>query len=111
MILAKLTIGGRARKVPMQAAKDGFFSVIDRQTGELLSAKPFVPVNWATGINLQTGRPIENPKARYDKTGKQIAITPAPLGGHNEQPMAFSSQTGSVYIPPQEEKCPFVSAV
>jgi len=108
MILADLTIDGRARKVLMQAAKDGFFYVIDRQTGKLLSAKPFVPVNWATGINLKTGRPIENPKARYDKTGKQIAITPAPLGGHNWQPMAFSPQTGLVYIPAQEEKFPFI---
>jgi len=108
MILANLTINGRARKVLMQAAKDGFFYVLDRQTGELLSANPFVPVNWATGIDLKTGRPIENPKARYDKTGKQITITPAPLGGHNWQPMAFSPQTGLVYIPAQEEKFPFI---
>ena len=102
MVLANLTINGRARKVLMHAAKDGFFYVLDRRTGELISAKPFVPVTWAKGIDLKTGRPIENPNARYDKTGKPIDIKPAPFGGHNWQPMAFNPQTRLVYIPAQE---------
>jgi quinohemoprotein ethanol dehydrogenase len=102
MVLADLTINGRTRKVLMHAAKDGFFYVLDRRTGELISAKPFVPVTWAKGIDLKTGRPIENPNVRYDKTRKPIDIKPAPFGGHNWQPMAFNPQTGLVYIPAQE---------
>ncbi|MBV8770768.1 MAG: PQQ-dependent dehydrogenase, methanol/ethanol family [Deltaproteobacteria bacterium] len=102
MVLADLTINGRRRKVLMHAAKDGFFYVLDRRTGELISAKPFVPVTWAKGIDLKTGRPIENPNARYDKTGKPIDIKPAPFGGHNWQPIAFNPQTRLVYIPAQE---------
>ena len=102
MVLADLTINGRIRKVLMHASKDGFFYVLDRRTGELISAKPFVPVTWAKGIDLKTGRPIENPNVRYDKTGKPVDIKPAPFGGHNWQPMAFNPQTGLVYIPAQE---------
>ena len=103
MVLAELTIDGRVRKVLMHASKDGFFYVLDRQTGKLISAKAFVPVTWAKGIDLKTGRPIENPSARYDKTGNQVEITPHPNGAHNWQPMAFSPQTGLVYIPAQEQ--------
>ena len=66
IILADLTIDGKPRKVLMQAPKNGFFYVLDRETGELISAKPYAPVNWASGIDLKTGRPIENPEARYD---------------------------------------------
>src|SRR5262249_35076811 len=102
MVLADLTIDGRVREVLMHAAKDGFFYVLDRRTGELISAQPFVPVTWAKSIDLKSGRPIENPKARYDQTGKLIDIKPAPFGGHNWQPMAFNPQTGLVYIPAQE---------
>jgi len=107
MVLADLTINGRLRKVLMHASKDGFFYVLDRATGKLISAKPFVPVNWAKGIDLKTGRPIENPNARYDKTGKLVEITPHPTGAHNWQPMAFNRQTGLVYIPAQEESLTF----
>jgi alcohol dehydrogenase (cytochrome c)/quinohemoprotein ethanol dehydrogenase len=102
MVLADLTINGHLRKVLMHASKDGFFYVLDRRTGELISAKAYVPVNWAKGIDLKTGRPIENPDARYDETGKPIDIKPAPFGGHNWQPMAFNPQTRLVYIPAQE---------
>ena len=65
MILADLTIEGRPRKVLMQAPKNGFFYVLDRTTGQLLSARNFVDVHWATGVDLRTGRPIEVPGARY----------------------------------------------
>jgi quinohemoprotein ethanol dehydrogenase len=102
MVLADLTINGQVRKVLMHAAKDGFFYVLDRRTGELISAKPFVPVTWANSVDLKTGRPIENPNARYDQSGKPIDIKPAPFGAHNWQPMAFNPQTGLVYIPAQE---------
>jgi PQQ-dependent dehydrogenase (methanol/ethanol family) len=100
MILADLNIGGRARNVLMQAPKNGFFYVIDRATGELISAKPYVEVTWAKGIDKNTGRPIENPEARY-KTSHTVQ-KPGPFGGHNWMPMSFNPQTGLVYIPAQE---------
>ncbi len=97
MILADLTIDGALRKVLIQAPKNGFFYVIDRATGKLISAKPFAVMNWATGIDMATGRPIENPDARY--SDKLTVVMPQETGGHNWQPMAFDPQTGLVYIP------------
>lgn len=101
IILATLDIEGKARKVLMQAPKNGFFFVIDRTDGKLLSAENYVAVNWATGYDMKTGRPIENPQARYDKEGSEVVI-PGALGGHNWQPMAFSPKTGLAYIPAQD---------
>jgi PQQ-dependent dehydrogenase (methanol/ethanol family) len=98
MILADLEIEGRARKVIMQAPKNGFFYVLDRQTGELISAEAFVEMNWATHVDAQTGRPVINPEAYYDDTKPFVAV-PGPAGGHNWQPMSFSPDTGLVYIP------------
>ncbi|MCP5432141.1 MAG: PQQ-dependent dehydrogenase, methanol/ethanol family [Alphaproteobacteria bacterium] len=97
IMLAELEIGGRERKVLMQAPKDGFFYVLDRATGELLSAEPFVKVTWASHVDLATGRPVENADLLY-KDGPSF-VQPGPAGGHNWQPMAFSPQTGLVYIP------------
>lgn len=102
IMLADLKIGGAMRQVLMQAPKNGFFYVIDRATGKLISAKPYVPVNWASGIDPVTGRPIENPAARYSETGKPFAQTPGPPGGHSWYPMSFSPRTGLVYFPAQE---------
>jgi quinohemoprotein ethanol dehydrogenase len=99
MILADLQIGDRKRQVLMQAPKNGFFYVLDRQSGELISAKPFTQINWATGIDPKTGRPIENPQARYGETGKPWLGVPGPAGAHGWQPMAFHPATGLVYIP------------
>jgi PQQ-dependent dehydrogenase (methanol/ethanol family) len=100
MILADLQIGGRVRKVLMQAPKNGFFYVIDRTNGELISAEAYVAQNWARGIDKSTGRPIEEPTARYQNSF--ALLKPGPLGGHNWQPMSFSPRTGLVYIPAQE---------
>jgi len=100
IILADLQIGGRLRKVLMQAPKNGFFYVLDRQTGELLSAEAYTKISWAKGVDKTSGRPIEDPAARY-----QTAVNfmqPGPFGGHNWQPMSFNPQTGLVYIPAQE---------
>jgi PQQ-dependent dehydrogenase (methanol/ethanol family) len=97
IILADLTIAGVTRKVLMQAPKNGFFYVLDRTTGDLLSATQYVPINWATGVDLKTGRPIENPEARYLE--KPMLVKPSYYGGHNWQPMAFNPKTGLVYIP------------
>jgi quinohemoprotein ethanol dehydrogenase len=108
IMLADLTINGKPRKVLMQAPKNGFFYVIDRETGEFISANNFVPVNWAKGIDQKTGRPIENPDARIDKTGKPFLVTPGPLGAHNWQPMAFDAKSGLVFIPANETSFPFI---
>jgi alcohol dehydrogenase (cytochrome c)/quinohemoprotein ethanol dehydrogenase len=109
LVLADLKIGGTLRHVVMQAPKNGFFYVLDRATGELISAKNFVPVNWATGIDMKTGRPIENPAARYGATGKTFMSTVGAYGAHNWQPMAFSPVTGFVYIPAQEFPFPYTA--
>lgn len=97
MILADLTIAGRQRKVLMQAPKNGFFYVLDRKTGELLSAKPYAPVNWASRIDIHTGRPVLTGEADY-RDGPAL-VYPAASGAHNWQPMAFNPITGLVYIP------------
>lgn len=98
IILADLKIGGAARKVLMQAPKNGFFYVIDRKDGKLISAKNFVPTSWATSIDLKTGRPVETANARYQTPE---AALPASPGAHSWQPMAYSPNTGLVYIPAQ----------
>jgi PQQ-dependent dehydrogenase (methanol/ethanol family) len=98
IILADLDIGGTKRKVLMQAPKNGFFYVIDRATGELLSADMYQPVTWASGVDMATGRPVETPNARYE-TPHTALFVPGPLGSHNWHPMAFSPETGLVYIP------------
>jgi quinohemoprotein ethanol dehydrogenase len=102
LILADLTIDGTRRQVIMQANKNGFFYVLDRKTGQLISAKNFTPVTWASGIDAKTGRPIENPGIRYDKTGKRAELLPGALGAHSWQSMAFNPTTGLVYIPGQQ---------
>ena len=100
IMLAELPIGGRVRQVLMQAPKNGFFYVLDRRTGELISAEEFVTVTWASHVDLATGRPVELAGARY--TDQTVAVSPGPLGGHNWHPMAFSPKTGLVYIPAME---------
>jgi quinohemoprotein ethanol dehydrogenase len=102
MILADLKIDGRERKVLMQSPKNGYFYVLDRASGELLSAKPIVPMTWSTGVDMKTGRPIENPDARFYNTGKPFLIAPSGLGAHSWQPMSYSPLTGLVYIPVQQ---------
>ena len=100
MILAELTIEGRQRKVLMQAPKNGFFYVIDRVTGAFISAEAFAEVNWAEGVDPETGRPIEAANARYSRTGPAW-LWPSPYGAHNWQGMSWNPATGLVYIPGQ----------
>ncbi|HEY0846043.1 MAG TPA: PQQ-dependent dehydrogenase, methanol/ethanol family [Noviherbaspirillum sp.] len=104
IVLADMEIDGKKRKVLMQAPKNGFFYVLDRATGKLLSAEKFGKVTWAERIDLATGRPVEAPGARYEE--KPSVQWPGPFGAHNWQPMSFSPKTGLVYIPYQE--LPFV---
>ena len=97
LVLTTLRIAGRSRDVLMHAPKNGLFYVLDRATGELLSAKPYVPVTWTRGVDPKTGRPIPNPDADYTDGAK--LFFPSPVGGHVWNPMAFSPRTGLVYLP------------
>jgi PQQ-dependent dehydrogenase (methanol/ethanol family) len=111
LMTADLTIGGRQRHVIMQAPKNGFFYVLDAQSGELLSANPYVQgINWASGVDLKTGRPRINPAANYGRTGKGFFVSPAFGGAHNWQPISFSRDTGYVYIPTTQSGYAFVAA-
>jgi quinohemoprotein ethanol dehydrogenase len=96
LTLANLTIEGRPRKVLMQASKNGFFYVLDRTTGEFLSAQAFTQVNWARGFD-KAGRPQINPEAFYGKD--PVTIYPTAGGAHNWSPMSYNPGTGLVYIP------------
>ncbi|MEC7551605.1 MAG: PQQ-dependent dehydrogenase, methanol/ethanol family [Pseudomonadota bacterium] len=106
MMLADMEVDGVMRKVIMQAPKNGFFYVLDRQTGELLRANPYVTVNWASHIDMETGRPVENPDKDF-LTGNSQWILPGPLGGHNWQSMSYNPNTGLVYIPALENPLVF----
>lgn len=96
LMLAELEIEGRARKVIMQAPKNGFFYVLDRETGEFLSGRAFAETTWATGLDA-TGRPIETPEARA--SAGPAVVAPSPEGAHNWHPMSFHPGTGLVYFP------------
>jgi quinohemoprotein ethanol dehydrogenase len=100
MILADLRIRGRKHKVLMQAPKNGFFYVLDRENGKLLAAEKYTTVTWATRVDPKTGRPEVSDSALYSKSPK--VVWPATAGGHNWQPMAFSPATRLVYIPTLE---------
>ena len=97
IVLADLEIGGRSRKVLMQAPKNGFFYVLDRESGELLSAEKYSVATWASHVDLATGRPVERPEAHWSK--RSAMVSPGVAGAHNWHPMAYSPQTGLVYIP------------
>jgi quinohemoprotein ethanol dehydrogenase len=108
MILANLKIGGKLREVIMQAPKNGFFYVLDRRTGELLSARKTVPIDWASGIDMKTGRPIQNPAVRYGKV--PALVSPGAGGAHNWNPMAYSPLTHLVYLPVSETYMGYAAA-
>jgi quinohemoprotein ethanol dehydrogenase len=108
MILADLEIEGRLRKVLMQAPKNGFFYVLDRETGQVISAETIVPINWALGFDRATGRPIENPAARYGAT--PVMVSPGAGGAHNWNPMAFSPLSHLVYVPVSETYMAYAAA-
>jgi quinohemoprotein ethanol dehydrogenase len=98
MELADLMIDGKPRKVVMSAPKNGFFYVIDRTNGQLISAEKIAKVTWATSIDITTGRPVEIPAARFPN-GQDGVVWPTTSGAHSWMPMAFSPMTRLVYIP------------
>ena len=97
LTLADIPIGGRVRRVIMQANKNGYFYVIDRITGEFISASPFAPMNWSEAMDKKTGRPFIHPRAFYGTD--PVTVYPGPLGAHNWAPMSFNPQTGLMYVP------------
>ena len=102
LMLLDLTIDGRERQVIVQAPKNGFFYVVDRLTGELLSAETFGDdVTWATEIDPESGRPVETAEARYGMNRRGAYLSPGPTGSHNWRPMSWNAETGLVYLPAQ----------
>jgi lanthanide-dependent methanol dehydrogenase len=98
-ILADLTIGGQPVKALVHFDRNGFGYTLDRTNGKLLVAEPFVYVNWATGIDKATGRPIEDATKRTKQGADTKDICPCAMGGKDQQPAAFSPRTGLFYVP------------
>ncbi len=98
--LADMEVDGEMRKVLLQAPKNGFFYVLDRSDGELLRANPYATVTWASHVDMETGRPVENPDMDYTEKAKWVL--PGPLGAHNWQAMSVDVDAGVVYIPAQD---------
>jgi len=96
--LATVEVDGQARKVLMQAPKNGFLYVIDRLNGKLLAANKIAKVTWAEKIDLATGRPVEDPGARYPD-GRDFEMWPSFTGAHSATPSAYDPGTGMLYIP------------
>lgn len=99
LVLADLKIGGKETPAMMKADRNGFFYVLNRETGKLISAEKFVPTNWASKVDMATGRPVEDPAKRPGPDHPAKNICPNLIGGKNWQPMSFSPKTGYVYIP------------
>jgi PQQ-dependent dehydrogenase (methanol/ethanol family) len=98
LLLLDLDVGGRTRPVVVRPGRNGFMYVIDRRTGEVLSAEPWGHVNWASRVDLKTGLPVMNDDKR---TGNRLAtnVCPAAPGMKDWQPSAFSPRTGLLYLP------------
>ncbi len=97
MIFADLAIDGVPQQVLMQASKNGFFYILDRKSGKLLSAKNYTYINWASGVDMKTGRPV--PTEQSDWYASPKTVYPSWAGGHTWNPMSFSPLTNLVYIP------------
>jgi len=98
-VLADLPLGGGTRKVMMRADRNGYLYVIDRTRGEVISADPYVAVTSTKGIDLKSGRPIEN-ESLHPSLGQVVRnVCPAAPGGKDWQPTAYSTRTGLLYIP------------
>jgi PQQ-dependent dehydrogenase (methanol/ethanol family) len=98
-VLVDLNMNGQTRKTLVNFDRNGFSYVLDRTNGELLLAQPFVHVNWATGVDMKTGRPIEVPEKQTSATKNTRDICPSAMGGKNQQPVSYSPRTGYFYVP------------
>ena len=108
IVLADLEIKGETKKVLMQAPKNGFLYVIDRQTGKLIGADKFSKSNWASKIDLETGRPVMGEAADFQKSPKHL--WPGPIGAHNWQAMAYSPKQKLVYIPEMQHGATYIKS-
>ena len=99
LVLGDIQVDGKATPVYMKADRNGFFYVVNRETGKLISAEKYVPTNWAKKIDIATGLPVENPAMRPGPNHPVKGVCPNLLGGKNWQPMSFNPETGLVYIP------------
>ncbi len=97
MVLATMDINGKPTKVLMDANRNGFFYVLDRTNGKLLAANPYVKVNWASAIDMKTGRPVETDVAKKARTGEKVTVWPSILGGKNWEPMSYNPQKQTAY--------------
>jgi quinohemoprotein ethanol dehydrogenase len=97
-VIADLDYTSGKRRALMQADKNGFFYALDAATGKLLSADKFTTVTWASHVDMQTGRPVEIPEARFGLTGKPAIVQPGAQGAHSWHPMTYSRRTHLVYF-------------
>jgi alcohol dehydrogenase (cytochrome c) len=97
LILADIDVAGSKRKVVMQLNRNGFLYVLDRTNGQLISAKPYEKVSWASEIDLKTGRPVETDVARNLRAGQEVELWPSTRGAKNWPHAAFNPQTGLLY--------------
>lgn len=97
IILGEIRVGGKPRKVAMHMSRNGFLYVLDRANGQLLSAQPFAKINWATHVDMKTGRPVESEESKALRAGKTIELWPAIRGAKNWPPAAFNPNTGLLY--------------
>lgn len=102
-ILADITVAGQPRKVVMQFNRNGFLYVLDRTNGKLIAANPYEKVNWASGIDLKTGRPIETDIPKRLLAGEEVELWPQTRGGKNWPHAAFNPETGLLYANTQHE--------
>jgi alcohol dehydrogenase (cytochrome c) len=102
-VLGELTLNGKKRKVLMHADRNGLLYVLDRATGEVLAGNPYVKVNWATGVDLKTGRVVETEVAQKLRAGEKVEVEPRWTGGKNWFPMAFNPNTQRLYFSMLEE--------
>lgn len=100
IVIGELPMGGGRVRVLMHAPKNGFFYILEAKTGRLLAADKIGHPTWASSIDLKTGRPVENPEARYYAThDKRVMVNPGPVGIHNWHAMSYSDATQLIYIP------------
>ncbi len=97
MVLAELKVHGKPTNVLMDANRNGFFYVLDRSDGRLLAANPYVKVNWAKGIEMATGRPVETDVTMQARAGEKVTVWPSIMGGKNWEPMSFDPKRGLAY--------------
>ena len=99
LVLADLKVSGKETPVYMKADRNGFFYVVNRDSGKIVSAEKYVPTTWASKIDLATGKPVEDPDKRPGPNHPVKNVCPNLIGGKNWQPMSFNPDTGLVYIP------------